>query len=105
MAIAVFGVVMLAGFNSSFEGWLTQSDAPAEVKAQLNEQKQKFTEIDVSAIADPRINAEASHAVKRSFLTGFRLVSYLAAALAFLSAICSWIFIEGKLKGKEQAVP
>lgn len=96
LAIAVFGVVMLAGFNHTFDRELASLNAPEEVKVSLAEQKQNFTNISESNTGSDQTAAEAEHLVETSFLTGFRLVAYLAAALAFLSAICSWILVEGK---------
>jgi hypothetical protein len=46
------------------------------------------------------ISGEAQAVLKRaidaSFVSAFRLVSLLAAALALLSALCAWWLIEGK---------
>jgi hypothetical protein len=40
--------------------------------------------------------AAVKHAVNVSFVAGFRWVMVISAALALLSAISAWIFIEGK---------
>jgi EmrB/QacA subfamily drug resistance transporter len=95
IAVAVFGVAMLFTFNSAFEGQLNSAQLPAEVKTQLENQKLKFTNIDISALP-PAAREQANTVIKNSFVSGFRVVSLLAMVLAFAAALCSLFFIAGK---------
>jgi EmrB/QacA subfamily drug resistance transporter len=96
LAIAVLGLVMLMSFERALEYRLASADLPAEVKTALEEQKHKFTRIDVSQFANEESRARADTAVKESFVAGFRLVAFFAAGLAFAAALCSLLFIESK---------
>lgn len=96
LAVAVFGLVMVAGFDRGMQSRVNAPDFPTEARASLASQKSKLVDIDLSAIPteDDRLIAQA--AVKESFVAGFRLLALLAAGLAFASAFFSWLLIEGK---------
>ncbi len=96
LAIAVFGVVMLAAFNGSLERQINSPDLPAEIRTSLSEQKSRFASIDVSQIPAEDRRVQATRIVKESFVAGFRLVAFLAAGMAFAAALCSLVFIERK---------
>ncbi len=97
LAIAVFGIAMLVGFNYSLQAQLASTQVSVEVKNNLEQQKTRFTNIDTSALA-PEAREQAANVVKSSFVSGFRIVALLSAGLAFAAALCSLIFIEGKPK-------
>jgi EmrB/QacA subfamily drug resistance transporter len=96
LAVAVFGLVMVAGFGRSLDSRLNSADFPADAKPVIVEQKDKLTDIDLSAIASEEARMASLAAVKGSFIAGFRLTCLLAAGLAFASAVCSGLLIEGK---------
>jgi EmrB/QacA subfamily drug resistance transporter len=100
LAIAIFGVAMLMSFNIALERQINSPDLPAQVKANLEEQKTRFTNIDTAQLP-AEVREQAVNAVKNSFVSGFHLVALLAAGLAFAAALCSLIFIESKIKPKK----
>jgi EmrB/QacA subfamily drug resistance transporter len=94
LAIAVFGIVMLAAFNKNLDAQI--ADLPPGAQTQINEQRLKLANIELSADFGEETRSAAKKIVNESFVAGFRFVSYGAAILAFLSALSAWLLIEGK---------
>ncbi len=94
LAIALFGVLML----SSFSGGLKNASASFEPSARvaLLNQRYRLAGARLSTDFDAATRRVAERAVNESFVHGFRQVAFGAAGLAFLSAFCSWVLIEGK---------
>src|SRR5258706_4587148 len=98
IAVAVFGVVMLMAFVSALENHLYSVQVSAETKAQILAQTGDFVNLKIPDGMSSDEQTKIRQAVKDSFITGFRLVAFLAAGLAVISAIASWWLIEGKSK-------
>jgi len=98
LAVAVFGIVMLSGFSKTLDMGVNSPEFPAEAREQVLQQKDRLVDIDVSAVTSEEAKASVKAIVDGSFVTGFRLTCFLAAGLAFASALCSWALIEGKQK-------
>lgn len=96
LAVAVFGLVMLAGFARTLDSQINSADFPADARQAITEQKDKLVDIDLSAMPTGEIRERAKAAVGESFIAGFRILAFLAAGLAFASAFFSWLLIEGK---------
>ena len=94
LAIAVFGILMLSVFGGTLDK-LSGSIAPP-AQTQLKEQKFKLASAGLGENFDDETRRRAAQIVKESFVNGFVSVAYLAAGLAFLSAVCAWFLIEGK---------
>jgi EmrB/QacA subfamily drug resistance transporter len=96
LAIAVFGIVMLQTFNSKLGERLNNLDVPPEARRSIDDQRVKLAGVEIPN----NLNSESKAALKRmiadSFVQGFRLVMMIAVGLALLSALVSWIMIDGK---------
>jgi EmrB/QacA subfamily drug resistance transporter len=96
LAIAVFGIVMLQSFNSNLDERLNTLDVTPEARRSLDNERIKLAGAEIP----DNLNSESKTALKRmiadSFVRGFRLVMMIAVALALLSALVSWIMIDGK---------
>lgn len=101
LAVAIFGLVMVAGFGRSLDSQINSTEFPADARAAIAGQKDRLTEIDVSSIGSEEVKTASMTAVKDSFVAGFRLVCFLAAGLAFASAVCSGLLIEGNTKAQK----
>jgi len=101
LAIAVFGIVALAVFTSSLESHLATLHLSPGVSHLIDAQRTRLAGITIP----PNVSGEAQAALKRaideSFVSAFRLVSLLGAALALLSALSAWLLIEGKQLERE----
>jgi EmrB/QacA subfamily drug resistance transporter len=94
LAIAAFGIVMLTAFNKNLDARL--DDLPPPAQFEIKQQRYKLANIELSAYYDDETRLTAKKIVNESFVTGFRVVAYGAAMLAFLSALSAWLLIEGK---------
>jgi EmrB/QacA subfamily drug resistance transporter len=103
LAVAVFGVVMLSAFKSSLAERLQAIPVPPEVRAQLIERSGDFVSMKIPDGVSGETQEAIRIAIRESFITGFRLVCYLAAGLGAAGALASWLLIEGKpLRGTEK---
>src|SRR5262245_50241732 len=95
IAIAVLGVVMLRVFKTSLDHRLTGANLPTSLAQSLQNQSIKLAAIDIP----PTLNAETRHVIRRaideSFVSGFRWVMLIGAALAVASAVIALFWIGG----------
>jgi MFS family permease len=96
LAIALFGFVLTLAFNATLDRQLGQLHAPAKLVSDVESQRQKLAGMVIPNDYPKATVASVKHAVNVSFVAGFRWVMVISAALALLSAISAWIFIEGK---------
>ena len=96
IAVAVFGVVIVTAFGSDLERRLSSTSISPQMKESVLLQKDDLVNLQVpeGAAADDKLTVR--QAVRDSFVTGFRFVALLASALAALSAVAAWWYIEGK---------
>jgi EmrB/QacA subfamily drug resistance transporter len=101
ISIAVFGIVMTGAFARNFNSSLRALDLPAETRAALEAQTSRLATITIPE----RLNGETKQAielaVKESFVSGFRVVISIAAALALASGLFAWLLIEGRARTVE----
>ncbi len=96
LAVAVFGLVMLQGFNSRLDERLTSLQIAPEVKQELDKQRMRLADIELPANLEESTKKNLQHVIQESFVTGFRRVALGSALLAILSAMSAWWLIEGK---------
>jgi len=93
LAIAVFGVVMLHAFRSDLNVRLTELGGEEQVKMSILDQSTKLAGLEAPSGSDPSFQAMIKQAVAGSFVSGFRLIMSISAALAFASALSAWLLI------------
>jgi len=98
IAIAVLGIVMLHVFNHGLDNRVAQSNLPASVTRSLQMQRTKLAAIAIPEDQDPATRQLIRRAIDESFVSGFRIVMAIGAALAIASASTALIFI-GALPG------
>ena len=96
LAVAVFGIVMLQGFNSRFNERLQEFSLSPDVRQELEQQRVRLADIEVPANLEASVKTKLQEAIDESFVTGFRRVAFGSAVLAVLSAVSAWWLIEGK---------
>jgi len=94
LAVAVLGIVILNSFNSSLDKSLDNLAVPAAIQQTVDEQRIKLAGIVVSDEIDEELQTALEEAIANSFVDSFRLVMYIAAVLALLSALVGWLMIE-----------
>jgi EmrB/QacA subfamily drug resistance transporter len=93
VAIAVFGLLMLSVYSHSFDAQLGRLRLPPDIRQQLRDQTSKLTAVDIPTELDPPTRQAVTDSVHASFVRGFRWVTWTACSLAWLSALCAWLFI------------
>ena len=94
LAIAVFGVVMLAGFRSSLHRSLAQTSLSLEVQQSITANEIKLAALPLPGGLERATAAKLKASIEGAFVFGFRLVILICAGLAIVSAVCARILIE-----------
>jgi MFS family permease len=88
LAIAVLGVLMFGGFSSSLDERLAMLELPPEARQQLEEEKIK-------------LGAAVERAIEEAFVSGYRAVMLVAAAMGLASAVSAALLVEDKRSEEE----
>jgi len=105
IAIAVFGIVVLAIFSSSLVSHLSVVPVPAGVHQALIEQQNKLVGIEIPAGVSTATHTAIQQAIAESFITSFRVIMLIASALALCSSLSSLLLIEGKQPQADKKAP
>jgi len=95
IAVAALSLVMLQVFNKHFDRRLSDLGVSIDVQRALDPQRVKLAGAVVPADLDPALRMTLKHAIKASFVSGFREVMLISAVLALLSAFVAWLLIQG----------
>src|SRR6266480_806119 len=93
VAIAVLGVVMLHVFKTGLDGRLTAANLPAPAAQSVPAQSTKLAAIAVPENLDPGTQQLIRRVIDESFVSGFRWVMAIGAALAAASAVTALFWI------------
>ena len=93
IAIAVFGVVMLHVFKTNLDRRLISANLPAAVAQSLQTQSIKLAAIDIPENVNRETHQLIRRAIDESFVSGFRWVMVIGAALAGASAVTALFWI------------
>jgi EmrB/QacA subfamily drug resistance transporter len=97
LSIAVFGIIMLAGFNRHLSSDLSALNLEPGIRHEIDDQRSRLAAIEVPQSVGTNLRAEIRQSIDNSFVAGFRLVMLTAAGLAVLSAATAWVTIKRKL--------
>jgi EmrB/QacA subfamily drug resistance transporter len=99
LAIAVFGVIMLTTFNKALNDNFSNLGLSPNVKSTLMKERVKLAAMPIPEDLSNPQKRQIRSAIQRSFISGYRAVMFLGAALAFASAIIGFTVIQGKRSG------
>ncbi|MGH3088566.1 MAG: MFS transporter, partial [Rubrobacteraceae bacterium] len=108
LAIPVLGLFVFAAFSNSLDARVEPLDLPAEARGQLEAEKENLGGAEAPASLDDDTIASVNEAIQESFVSGFRLAMFVAAALALASAVAAAFMLEGKARpasGARNAAP
>jgi MFS family permease len=100
LAIAVFGVVMVAAFSNQLSRRLATTPVSPEARAELESNRSKLAALKPPGGLDPASVSATEAAIRSSFVASFRLVMWICAALALASSATAWRMIPGPLTSK-----
>jgi MFS family permease len=95
LAVALFGLIMTSMFNRSLHGQLEQAAVAPQVIEVVERQREKLGGIELPESIDAADKASARQAITEAFVTGFRAIMLICAALALASAASAWVLIGG----------
>ena len=84
---------MASIFNRSLHSQLERAALTPAVVAAVEQQRDKLAAIELPATTDTREKALAQRAIAEAFVTGFRWIMLISAALALASAASAWVLI------------
>lgn len=96
LAVAMLGMVAVAVFGKALDERLDGMSLSRETRELMQAEGPKLAEAQVPPPIDGAQRAELQRAIQESFVDSFRVVSLVAAALAFASAVCGWLTIESR---------
>jgi MFS family permease len=102
LAVAVLGIIMFATFDANLDDRLAALDLPPEASRQLEEEKIKLGAAEAPESLDAALGAAVDRAIDEAFVSGYRVVMLVAAAMALASAVSSALLVEDK-KPEEDA--
>lgn len=93
--VALFGLIMASIFNGRLHDELERAAVAPDLIEAIEQQRNRLTAIELPASLDARNTASARDAIAAAFVTGFRAIMLISAALALASAASAWLLIEG----------
>lgn len=103
LAVAMLGALALVSFTNGLSGRLAQTEITPDVQQQIRQSASKLGNTDIPDGLSEQAHTAAKQAVQLSFVDTFRLVSYIGAALSWLSALAAAILVENRLVSQDQA--
>jgi EmrB/QacA subfamily drug resistance transporter len=101
LAIAALGVLMLHAFSGELQERLRTLPVTADVREQLEAQRSALASLKPPASLSAELQGEITQAIHGAFVVGFRRIALLAALLATLSAVTSWLLIAKDVQPEE----
>lgn len=96
LAIAILGIIVLATFNSNLDSHLATLHLAPGVHQLIDAQRSKLAGISIPTDVSADVRGSLKQAIGESFVSSFRLVAFICAGLALLSALSAWWLIDGK---------
>ena len=93
LAIAVMSLILVSVFQSNVQRSLARLDLSPDVRQQIDEQLSKLAAIELPAALDPATALAVKQAVDQAFISGFRAVTFVAAAMAATGGILVALFL------------
>jgi len=93
LAIAIFGVVMVAAFSGRMNRHLANVTMPADVRTDVQSKEIRLAALKPPEGVEARTAAAIESAIVASFVFSFRLMMWICAALALASSAVAWRMI------------
>jgi len=92
----LFGIIAFAVFTSSLDSHLATLHLSPNVYHLIDGQRTRLAGITIPTNVSKETQTALKRAIDESFVSAFRLVALLGAALALLSAFSAWLLVAGK---------
>jgi len=98
LAIAVFGIVMVAAFSSQLNQRLAKLALPPTILHDIQSNEVRLAALALPGGLDTTTANQVRADISRAFVFGFRVVTLMCAGLAVVSGVVAWLMISGKAK-------
>ena len=95
LAIASLGMVMSGSFDTDLGRGMSAAHVDPMTADEMYGQRARLAAIELPANSSADIHAVLKHVVAEAFISGFRRVMLISAALALASALSAWLMIGG----------
>jgi len=96
LAIAVFGVILVASFSSHLNQSMAKIQLPMEKVRQLQASETSLAALKIPDGVDAATAAALQSAIANAFVAGIRLVTLICVGLAAASGVLAWRMIPGR---------
>lgn len=95
LAIALMGILLTAAFNRDLDSRLAVVSMPASVRADVDAERPRLAGAQLPAtLREPGAREAVRQALDLAFVSGFRAVMWLSAALAFAASLTAWRMLD-----------
>ncbi len=98
LAIAVFGVVIVASFSSHLNHSLANLSLPSDVLREIQANETRLAALRLPNGLDENMAAALRSAIARAFVAGSRLIMLICSGLAAASGVLAWRMIPSENK-------
>jgi EmrB/QacA subfamily drug resistance transporter len=98
LAIAVMGGIALSTFMSTLNTSLETRAIPEDVRSEVLTNADDLGATEAPEVTDEEVANAVNTSVAESFLQTFRLMMYIGAGMAWLSALLAFLLVENKLR-------
>jgi EmrB/QacA subfamily drug resistance transporter len=98
LAIAIFNIFVFKAFNYSLDGRLAKLNVPPQVLQALAKERINLAAAKVPENTSKQLKNALEQAIALSYVDSFRLIMFIAAALAITSALIAFFTIEERQK-------
>jgi len=96
LAVALLGAVAVGEFADSIDERLPRARVPQEVRQTLHAEASKLAEAEPPKWLAQDAKERVTRVLHEAFIQSVRLTMLIAAGLALLSAVCSWLTMPGR---------
>ena len=96
LAIAVLGLVMVFAYNRALDRRVSGANLSRSEQSVMDESRSKLAGATVTTQIEPGARARLTKMIDDSFVSAFRSVMLIGAALAFASSVSALLLIDGK---------
>jgi MFS family permease len=98
LAIALLGLSIQSAFSAKLNQHITALSLPASLQEAVKQQHSQLAAIEIPSSLDASLRTQVQHAIDESFVSAFREVVLICAALAFVSGLTAALTITHRQK-------
>jgi predicted MFS family arabinose efflux permease len=103
LAVALLGAIAVGEFADGIDERLPRARVPQEVRQTLLAEASQLAEAEAPKWLAQEARGRVTRVLHEAFIQSVRLTMLIAAALALLSAVCSWLTMPARTERKQSA--